>query len=272
AALRRQICANPLAMSGGSALDLAALIHEAVRTHAASAPPPRGLPYLGLEHASGTGLHLLDGLSTRGILRTYELVLDLAAGLGGGSRWLAARLGCEVVATTTDAAEARAATELTRRARLTAQVRALAARDTRLPFRDGVFTHVWILESLPRLADPAATLAESHRVVRRGGTLAVQDLVVDDGEATLVPGWAFARAAERVDALRAAGFVDIEMRERTAEAPERAAQVLAAREGLERALRAAGPRLAHAAREREGLGKLLAAGRLRVVQLLARRA
>src|SRR5262249_48942467 len=109
--------------------------------------------------------------------------------------------------------------------------------------------------------------------VRRGGTLAVQDLVVgEDGEATLVPGWAFARAVERVDALRAAGFVDIEMRERTAEAPERAAQVLAAREGLERALRAAGPRLARGAREGGALGRLLADGRLRVVQLLARRA
>jgi SAM-dependent methyltransferase len=260
-------------MSGGSAVDLAALIHEAVRTHAASAPPPRGLPYLGLEHASGTGLHLLDGLSTRGIFRKYELVLDLGAGLGGSSRWLAARLGCEVVATTTDAAEARAAAELTRRARLTAQVRALAAREASLPFRDGTFTHVWILEALPRLADPAAALAESHRVVRRGGTLAVQDLVVaGDGEATLVPGWDFACAAERIDALRAAGFVDIEVRERTAEAAERAVQVLAAREGLERSLRAAGPDLARVGREREALGRLLAAGRLRVVQLLARRA
>src|SRR5262249_61176353 len=144
-----QTCAHPLAMSGGPALDLAALIHEAVRTHAASAPPPRGLPYLGLEHASGTGLHLLDGLSTRGIFRKYELVLDLAAGLGGGSRWLAARLGCEVVATTTDAPQARAAAELTRRARLTAQVRALAARDTRLPFPHRVVTHLSILHALP---------------------------------------------------------------------------------------------------------------------------
>src|SRR5213593_5236388 len=94
---------------------LAALVQELARARAAAAPAPRALPYLGLEHASGTGFHLLDALSTRGIFRKYELVLDLAAGLGGTSRWLAARLGCEVVGTTATVAEAAAGHALTRR-------------------------------------------------------------------------------------------------------------------------------------------------------------
>src|SRR6059036_1310226 len=92
---------------------LAAVIHELVRTHAAAVPTPRGLPYLGLEHASGTGFHLLDALAARGIFRKYEVVLELGAGLGGTSRWLAVRLGCEVVGTTADPTEAAGGNELT---------------------------------------------------------------------------------------------------------------------------------------------------------------
>ena len=56
----------------------AALLLDLVRGLTASTPPPRGLPYLGLEPASGTGFHLLDALSARGIFRKYELVLDKA--------------------------------------------------------------------------------------------------------------------------------------------------------------------------------------------------
>src|SRR5881628_2852606 len=103
-------------MPPGPAAGLATLIEALVRTHRAAAPPPRALPYLGLEHASGTGFHLLDALAARGIFRKYELVLDLGAGLGGTSRWLASRLGCEVVGITPDVAEAAAGTELCLRA------------------------------------------------------------------------------------------------------------------------------------------------------------
>src|SRR5206468_814725 len=96
----------------------------------------RGPSYLGLEHASGTGFHLLDVLSARGIFRKYEFVLDLGTELGARSRWLAARLGCEVVGTTPSPDEAIAAAELTRRAGLAGQVRLTVASAATLPFRD----------------------------------------------------------------------------------------------------------------------------------------
>src|SRR5689334_1218354 len=136
-----------------STAGLAAVIDALVREHRAITPPPRGLAYLGLEPASGTGFHLLDALAARGIFRKYELVLDLGAGLGGAARWLAARLGCEVVATAGDGAEAAAADRLTRGARLGAQVRHVATRADALPLDDARFTHVWIVEALPRLPD-----------------------------------------------------------------------------------------------------------------------
>jgi SAM-dependent methyltransferase len=255
-------------VSDAPAARLAGAIQEVVRLHAA--PAPRGLPWLGLDHPSGTALHLLDALAARGIFRKYELVLDLGAGLGASSRWLAGRLGCEAVGTTT-AAEARAGGDLTRRAGLGRQVRLVPASPAALPFRPGRFTHVWILESLPRFADPDAVLAEAFRVVRRGGTIAVQDLVAAAPDATeALPGWRLSSAGARTEALARAGFVDVDVRDRTTDAAEPSAQVTAARARLLARLDA-DPGLAPAARERRALGAALTRGALRVVQLLARR-
>ena len=187
---------------------LAAAIEILVRAHKTAAPAPRGLAYLGLEGASGTGFHLLDALAARGIFRKYEFVLDVGAGLGGTSRWLAGRLGCEVVGTAASRAEAEAGASLTRRAGLAAQVRLVPADAAALPFRAAHFTHVWLLEALPRLPDPGAALREAHRVLRRGGTVAIQDLVRPDADrAADIPGWMPATAAERVAALERLGFV-----------------------------------------------------------------
>jgi SAM-dependent methyltransferase len=258
-------------MLAAPAARLAATIHTLVRTHAAASPPPRALPYLGLEHASGTGLHLLDGLAARGIFRKYELVLDLGAGLGGAARWLAARLGCEVIGTAADHEEAAAGAQLTRRAGLAAQVRLVPAVPSALPFRAERFTHVWIVEALPRVQDADGALAEAYRVVRRGGTLAVQDIVRDQvGTPPAVPGWRFCRLEERLATLARAGFVDLEARDHTADAAERSARVVAAREQLLRQLRT-DETLASLAAERESLARALGGGPLRLVQLLARR-
>jgi SAM-dependent methyltransferase len=258
-------------MPEAPAARLAAAIETLVRAHKAAAPAPRGLPYLGLERASGTGVHLLDALAARGIFRKYELVLDLGAGLGGTSRWLAARLGCEVVGTAASRAEAEAAEALTRRAGLAPQVRLVPADPAALPFRGTRFTHVWILEVLPRLPDPTAALREAHRVLRRGGTIAIQDLVCRGAaRAAAVPGWTAATAAERVAVLEQLGFVEVALSDRTAEAAERSAQVLAARDRLLARLRR-DPSCAEIAREREALARALADGALRVVQIVARR-
>jgi SAM-dependent methyltransferase len=249
---------------------LGALVDELARAHRATSPPPRGLPCLGLEHASGTGLHLLDALAARGIFRKYELVLELGAGLGAASRWLAARLGCEVVGTAIDGEEAAVATDLTRRTRLASQVRFVPAAADALPFRSGRFTHVWAVESLSRFADADAALVEAFRVVRRGGTFAMQEIVTGDRGAVAIPRWHVVSGRDRSDALARAGFVDVEMRDRTADAAERSAQVLAARAQLGRRI-ATDATLASIAAERDALEAALASGAARVVQLLAHR-
>lgn len=247
---------------------LLAAIQDVVRARAL--PMPRGLPYLGLEHASGTNLDLLHTLSTRGIFRKYELVLDVEAGLGATSRWLAQRLGCEVIGTAPSVREALVAGSLGRKARLAAHARCVAARTEALPFRASRFTHVWFVETLPRLGDAERALAEAARVLRHGGQLAIQDLTLRDGDVRLaIPGWRFETAEARVGALRHLPFVDVHLHDRTTEAHERSAAVIAARERL---LETLGRRDRRLASERVALGEALAGGTLRVVHILARRA
>ena len=154
---------------------LAAMIEDLTRRLTAAAPAPRGVPYLGLERPSGSGIQLLEALSAHGIFRKYELVLDLGGGLGSTARWLAGRLGCTAVATTDDAAVAAGGRALTRRAALTGQVHHVCAAPGALPFGDARFTHVWVVETLPLMHDVPAALAEARRVVRPGGYLAMQD-------------------------------------------------------------------------------------------------
>jgi SAM-dependent methyltransferase len=249
---------------------LAAVIEDLTRRLTAAAPAPRGLPYLGLERPSGTGVQLLEALSAHGIFRKYELVLDLGGGLGSTARWLAGRLGCTAVATAGDAEVAAAGRTLTRRAALHGQVHHVCAEAGALPFRDARFTHVWVVETLPQMRDVPAALAEARRVVRPGGHLAMQDLVCD-GAAPVIDGWRFATVDDRRDALRNAGFVDLAVRP-VADAGERSARVGAARVRLHARLEAAtdddSRRLS---RERDALAAALADGRLRLVQLIARR-
>jgi len=60
----------------------AAALVDVVREVAATGPPPKGRPFFGLDHRSGTALELVEDLATRGIFRKYEHVLDLGGGLG----------------------------------------------------------------------------------------------------------------------------------------------------------------------------------------------
>src|SRR5262249_26358305 len=156
----------------------------------AGAPAPRGLPFLGLESASGSGTHLLDALSAPGIFRKYELVLDVGDELGATGRWLATRFGCTSVVTSAGAEAIAAGRALTRRSGLGGQVRPGRSEAMALPFKDASFTHAWIVESLPRLRDPRGALVEAMRVVRPGGHLVIQDLVHRaDAAPPVLGGW-----------------------------------------------------------------------------------
>jgi SAM-dependent methyltransferase len=255
-----------------AALRLGELVATAARDHARASPPPRGLPYFGLDHRSGTAVDLLGTLASHGIFRKYELVLDLAAHLGMSSRWLAAMLGCTAVATAASVAEATAASTLTKAAHLQDQVHHVAVDPCALPFTDGGFTHVWSVEALASFADPSAVIAEAFRVLRPGGHLAVQELVCTT--ATLPPQATFRPADAWVAMLLGAGFVDLAVRDVSAHARETMALLTTARARLDASLETAAraePALADAARERTALNACLATNSLGLVQILVRR-
>jgi ubiquinone/menaquinone biosynthesis C-methylase UbiE len=232
------------------------------RTLRATGPAPRGMPHLWLEHASGTGAHLLDRLSAHGIFRKYEHVLDLGGGLGGVGRWLALRLGCTAVSTTPNADDALDGALLTRRAGLDGSVHHLPAHAEALPLATASFTHVWMVESLAALPHPEAALAEAFRVLRPGGHVALQELV---GRACIGP-YRFTDAGTRARQLADAGLVEVTARDVSRDATERVARVTAARSQLERALEDQ-----PAGETRRALGDALRSGTLRVVQISARR-
>jgi ubiquinone/menaquinone biosynthesis C-methylase UbiE len=242
----------------------ATAIADVARASAAGAPPPPTHPFFALDHRSPTRLALVDDIATRGIFRKYEHVLDLGGGLGATTRYMATRLGCTATATARTRAEAVAARRLTARAELDWHVFHVAADPARLPFGDAAFTHVWILEALPRLGDGAAALREAFRVLRPGGHLGVQELIAVD-EAVVERRLADERSHE--DELPRAGFVEIARRDASPESAWEHAQGEAAWDRLVRRL---GDDDAYVC-DRRALADAHARGALAVVQLTARR-
>ena len=226
-------------------------------------PPPRGQPFFGLDHRTGTPLALVEDLATRGIFRKYEHVLDLGGGLGAGTRYLASRLGCTATATTRLPAEASAGRTLTRRAALDWQVFHTVADAARLPFAEAAFTHVWILDVLPALGPSTQVLAEAFRVLRPGGHLGVQDLALRSDDASFA-----ARGMVRADVRHAelanAGFLEIVRRDVDAR------RDTGAQTGWSRLVRRLGENDA-LVRERTAIEHALDCGTLGLVQLTARR-
>lgn len=248
----------PPPAAAGDAIALAA------RDLARASPPPRGLPFFGLDHRSGSAAELLGGLASHGIFRKYELVLDLSAHLGMSSRWLATVLGCTAVATAASHDEAAAAGALTHAARLADHVHHVAADPRALPFATAGFTHVWSVEGLAFLPDADAALREAFRVVRPGGHLAVQELVPAGGTPAAVAGAEFRDATAWTALLTRTGFVDLATRDVSSRARETNALVATARTRFD-------GRLAASGRERATLSACLETRRLGLIQILARR-
>ena len=201
--VRRRMC---------SWTDVTAAILDIVRAAGAVAPPPRGVPFLSLDHPTGTPLALVEDLATRGIFRKYEHVLDLGGGLGAATRYMTTRLGCTATATARTCDEAAAGRVLTERARLEWQVHHAVADPVKLPFATAAFTHVWVLETLPTLGASTRVLVEAHRVLRPGGHLAVQEIALRTDDPTLACR-GFVDAGVRQRELVAAGFVEIARRD-----------------------------------------------------------
>jgi SAM-dependent methyltransferase len=152
-------------------LELAAAIAAVARDLSRSVPAPRGAPFFYLDAGVTYDLGALDGMARRGIFRKYEMVLEIGCGLGGKARWLATQFGCRVVGVDARIDSVAGAILLNRKAYMQDRVLFQVGEPIRLPFRDRLFTHVWILDE--RVSLCAETLHEARRVLRDGGHFAV---------------------------------------------------------------------------------------------------
>lgn len=177
---------------------------EAIRRHYAHADLAGAITAALVAAGKGAGrlttedLAPLDEFHIRGRQATLELaraagigpeqrVLDVGSGIGGPSRCLAAVFGCRVSGVDLSADYCRVATMLAERCGLTARVDYRQGDALALDFPDESFDLVWSQHVAMNIADKGALYREMGRVLKRGGKLALYDVLAGPGGEPLLP-------------------------------------------------------------------------------------
>lgn len=204
-------------------------------------------------------------------------VLDIGSGLGGPARLFAHHFGAEVVGVDLTPELVDTATSLTDRAGLSEKVAFVQGNAVALPFADEEFDVATLLHVGMNIPDKPALFRNVARVLKRGGTFAVYDVMrTGDGELTYPLPWAASAAIsfpetpdDYAHALGEAGFTVGSTRNRREEGIEFAAR--GPRPGEQPP--PLGMHLVLGSEGRIGMGNLLAAmtaGTLAPVEMFAR--
>ena len=155
-----------------------------------------------LGHLQPADLALLEDFHTMGRIATAQLadlvqitpddeVLDAGTGIGGTARYIAERSRCRVAAVDLTEEYCATARWLNQLAGLGDRICVRQADVTDLPFEDATFTLMFSQHVQMNVADKALLYAEAHRVLARGGKLAVWDIVAaQDREPDFPVPWA----------------------------------------------------------------------------------
>jgi SAM-dependent methyltransferase len=179
----------------------------------------------------------LDQFHMRGAEATVEFAemvrpqagqacLDLGCGIGGPARWLAAHCGVEVLGLDLTESYCRDAALLTEAVGLSGRVRFACADATNLPLAEDSLDLVWTQHAAMNVPDKAAMYREAARVLKRGGRLALHDIMAGpDGPPHFPVPWAsapegsFLVSSDEVRRLLAeAGLQELAWHDHTADA------------------------------------------------------
>jgi ubiquinone/menaquinone biosynthesis C-methylase UbiE len=110
-----------------------------------------------------------------------QRVLDVGCGIGGPSRYLASKFGCQVTGLDLTPEFVALAGMLAQRTRLAEKVTYRPGNALDLPFPDANFDLVWSQNAAMNIADRDRLYGEMHRVLRPGGRLALQEVAAGPG-------------------------------------------------------------------------------------------
>ena len=150
-------------------------------------------------------------------------VLDVGGGIGGPARALAKALRCQVTVLDVTEEFVELGALLSERMDLAGKVHFRHGSGTDMPFPDGKFDCVWTQHSTMNIADKERLYAEAQRVLRRGGRLAMHEVVAGGVQPVEYPvPWAkdastsfLLPQAELRAIIREAGFRELAWRDLT---------------------------------------------------------